>query len=72
MIVIQQSVWRADCIAAISIDGDEIQVLPTHCPEYVEYTYKTPQQAQTQYKAALAQWTLEIEGRASKVLMEGV
>jgi hypothetical protein len=57
MIVIQQDVWRADCIAGIGWDEEAtVQVYPLHCAEAVEYYWNTEAEAARAYKAILEAW----------------
>lgn len=61
MIRIMNSVWRADCIAALDIEDDTVQVIPMNCSDVVPYTFDTVQEAVTAYKAAVEVWIKELE-----------
>jgi len=61
MILIQQDLWRADCIAAIGWDEEkEIQVFPVNCSNYVSYEYDTHEGAAAEYKTVLTEWKFEL------------
>ena len=60
MVVIKHDVWRADCIAAIGVNGKELQVIPLSCDEHVSYWYDTPQHASRPLQDAVTQWKREI------------
>ena len=61
MIVVQQDVWRAECIAAIGWDEDtEVQVYPLNCADYVAYEWDTHDETAQAYKAILDAWTREL------------
>lgn len=69
MIVIQTSVWRADCIAAINYDeGNEISILPVHSQgginSWIVYEFENEGIALSAYKDIVYKWTDELkEGR---------
>jgi hypothetical protein len=61
MIVINQDMWRADCIAAIGWDEDRtIQVFPLNCSDYVSYSFDTHEEAEAAYKAILTEWKRDL------------
>lgn len=64
MIVIQQDVWLADCIAAIGWDEDKVvQVYPLNCADGVEYEWDTHGETSRAYKAILTAWKSEMEAQ---------
>ena len=63
MIIVQQDVWRADCIAAIGWDEEnEVQIYPVNCSDYVGYEWDKTEETAIAYKRILADWTSEIQG----------
>jgi hypothetical protein len=61
MIVIQDDVWRAECIAGMGWDSDcTVQVYPIDCADYVTYEYPNRNTAIKQYKIILDAWQQEI------------
>jgi hypothetical protein len=66
MIIIQTSVWRADCIAAIRYDeGTEISILPiiSHggCDQWSDYDFDNEEIALSAYKDIVYKWTDELK-----------
>lgn len=61
MILVQQDVWRADCIAAIGWDEDKfVQVYPLNCTDFVEYGWDTHDETARAYRAILEAWKHEL------------
>lgn len=61
MILVQQDVWRADCIAAIGWDEDKVvQVYPLNCADCVEYEWDTHDETARAYKTILEAWKHEL------------
>jgi hypothetical protein len=65
MIVIQDGVWRAECIAALDwVETDFcVQVFPLNSADCVDYQYDTKEQAAKAYHQALRKWIEEMDGR---------
>jgi len=61
MILVQQDVWRADCIAAIGWNEDkEVQVYPLNCADYVKYEWDNHDETARAYKTILEAWKHEL------------
>ncbi len=61
MIVIQQDVWRADCIAAIGLHELSVTVLPANCSVAVEYPFGTEEETNEAYETILKAWKREFD-----------
>lgn len=64
MIVIQDDVWRAECIAGFGLANDAlcIQLFPLNTSESLDYCYDNDAERKAAYKKIIKQWQLEIEG----------
>lgn len=63
MIVIQQDVWRASCIAGMVYDEDEeeLQLFLVGREDYVCYSWDTEEETLREYKQIVEAWTRELE-----------
>jgi hypothetical protein len=61
MIIIQNDLWRSDCIAGVRImeDSDEIELWQVS-GECVTYSYDSETEAATSYKELCAQWVKDL------------
>ena len=72
MIVIQNSVWRADCIACIHMDeedeGEELHVLPVGLgyEDTIDYEYESRKELIADFKKIVAQWEAELRAGSAK------
>jgi hypothetical protein len=66
MIVIQDDVWRAECVAGFGLaeDGDQliIQLFPLNTTDSLDYVYDNDAVRKAEYKKVIKQWQREIEG----------
>jgi allophanate hydrolase subunit 2 len=61
MILVQEDVWRADCIAAIGWDEDKVvQVYPLNSVDFVEYEWNTHYETARAYRSILEAWKREL------------
>ena len=63
MIVIQNDVWRAECIAAMGRDPSRntVTVLPINTAKTIDYYWETEPEAANAYINILTAWKRELE-----------
>ena len=62
MIVVQEGVWRSDCIACIDTDLEcQIQIYRVNIEEPLCYDYENRELMLAEYMKAVATWKKELE-----------
>lgn len=64
MIIIQEDMWRVECIAGFGInqDDNEIQLYPINSAEYVPYEYDNIDDLTKEYQRILSEWSRAMLG----------
>lgn len=60
MIQIQDDMWRADCIASVGHDFDELWIYPTGCSSRVSYTYRHSEEARAEHRRIVRLWAEDL------------
>ena len=62
MIIIQEDVWRAECIAGLGIDDENnvIQLYPLNTIDCLEYEYESLEETVAEYKKIVTSWEREL------------
>ena len=61
MIAIQNSLWRAECIAAIELEDETVAVISTR-GKWAYYGFDTEDEARLEFMKACEKWKRELEG----------
>jgi len=60
MIIIQDGVWKSECIAAIDMEDCYVHIFPLNCANAVPYAFDTKDETVKAYKQAVQQWKFEL------------